>query len=88
MANVSNNTERLAQIRDLLPPGAQAEIAQGLGVTRSAVAQVINGLRFGKRIQDGIFRYFLEWQATRPAPVDLAEVDKALAACQPESATN
>ncbi len=87
MTNVSNNTERLAQIRNLLPFGAQGEIARRLGVSRSAVAQVINGLRFGKRIEEGIFSYFLEWQAAQPAPVDLSEVDKALAACQPQSAT-
>jgi hypothetical protein len=87
MANVSNNTERLAQIRDVLPFGAQGEIARRLGVSRAIVAQTINGQRFGKRIQDGIFNYFLEWQAAQPAPVDLSEVDKALAVRQCKPAT-
>ena len=87
MTNVSNNTERLAQIRDLLPLGAQSEIARRLGVSAASVAQTINGQRFGKRIQEAIFKYFLEWEAAQPAPVDLSEVDRALAARQPQSAT-
>jgi transcriptional regulator with XRE-family HTH domain len=87
MANVLNNTERLAQIRDLLPRGAQGEIARRLGVSRSAVAQVLCGLNSTQRIQQAIFQYFLEWQAAQQNLVDLGEVDKALAARQAQLAT-
>jgi len=83
MTNVLNNTQRLANIQAQLPYGAQSEIARQLGVSRTAVNQTLKGIRKTKTIQQAIFRYFLEWVATQPAPippVELSEIDQALAA--------
>lgn len=83
MTNILNNTQRLADIQAQLPYGAQSEIARQLGISRTAVNQTLKGIRKTKAIQQAIFRYFVEWAANQPAPVppvELSEVDQALAA--------
>lgn len=89
MTNVSNNAERLAEIQAQLPYGAQAEIARKLGVTRTAVNQTLAGKRKAPLIQQAIFRYFLDWSSAQPPvqPVELSEVDQALAARRLSSIT-
>ena len=89
MANVLTDLERLALIRSELPLGGQAAIARELGVSSAAVAYVLTGQRTNSpKIKAGIFRWYLNWVATRPAPlppVDMEAVDRALAACASQS---
>lgn len=83
MTNVAN-TERLTQIKGLLPRGGQAEIAKNLGVSRAIVCQVFSGVSKNRKVTDGIMNWFLHWAAQRP---DVNQVDQALAKFQGIGAT-
>lgn len=83
MANLTN-AERLAQIKAVLPLGAQTEIAASIGTSRAAVCQVLSGYRKSPRIADGIFKWFLEWSTKRPK---VNQVDKALAGLEAQAYT-
>ena len=83
MANLTN-TERLAQIKALLPKGTQAQIAKHLGVSRPIVSQVLSGIRKSPHIADGIMSWFIHWAAQRP---DVNQVDQALAKLQAAGTT-
>ncbi len=86
MANVLNNTERLRQIKAELPAGSLAKIAKSIGVSRAAVTNAFNGKNQSAPILTAIFRFYVDWCATAPAPVEEAELDRLLQARQPKSA--